>query len=453
MAYEDLDDAALDEFEEALIAGTVEVGGDEAEEESSDEGIDSEVEEETTEEEESNDADDTDTEDTTDGDTDTEDEEEEDPDGDVDDSDTDTDDTAEEESDSTDRADENDETEDLDDGQESTQEEDEQEDTTTDEAVEEPKFDIDEYNRLKDFHRKVTDTEIVINGVKTKPFTDPDKILKAQQASGGLAKKFEAIKGARTVVDPLKKRGLLEDTERFDLLMKVNDGDPEAIKELLKQNEVDPMELDMDEIKYERTQEASTDVDLMFKDALEVGEQYGVKDKVANVILKEWDDKSRDVFFEDSGKAQAISSALAEQMSNGLYDRVMATATQLKSIDLEGKYSSMNAIDMYNAAAEVVNREIDAERKAAAEEETKTKEEASKVEEEKKKLRAKREKEEYEAKAKAQEDKVNKARRKAVESTKKTKSKTTVSPKKYDPLTLEGDALEEFERGLMELYS
>jgi len=440
--YDDIDDAGLEEMEAAILADNI------ITEEVNDDTVDKEEDSDSVSGD--NDVDDTEPEEGTDTDTDTDNEDDLDPAEGADEFDTDTDDSEVNSEEGPDHAERHDKDEEPADGKDSTQEGNEEEGEVADESTEKPDFDIDEYNRLKEFHRKVTDTEIVVNGVKTKPFTDPEKILKAQQASGGLSKKFEAIKGTRTVVDPLKKRGLLQDTERFDLLMKVNDGDPEAIKELLKQTKVDPMELDMDEIKYERTPEASTEVDLMFKDALEIGEQYGVKDKIADVVLSQWDDGAKQEFFSDSSKANAISAALAEQMSNGIYDRVMAVAEQLKSIDVEGRYTNLNSIDMYNEASKTVNVQI-AEEKAAEESAKKADTiDKSKVEAEKAKLKQKREKEEYEAKAKAKEDKVNKARREATNNS-KAKHKTTVT-KKYDPLALEGDELDEFERGLMELY-
>jgi hypothetical protein len=437
--YNELDEAGLDELENALMNAPVEEPVTENED-STTENIDST--------DNSNDVDDTETSDDLETETDTDNETEDDLDEDELDEDTDTEDDSEEKDAGTNHAiEDEDESDDIDDGQESAQ------DSTNVEDGDEPAetIDTEEFKRLQDFYRKVTETEIVVNGVKTKPLSDPEKILKAQQASGGLAKKFAAIKEARPVVEPLKKRGLLQDTEQFDLLMRVNDGDPEAIKELLRKQEIDPMELDMDEIKYERTPEASSEVDLMFNDALDIGEQYGVKERMQETIIDKWDDDAKRVFFSDPSKAQSISNALAEQMSNGIYDRVISVAEQMKMTDVSGRYTNMNAIDMYNEASKIVNVELQkeyAEQQAQAE--SKPKVDKTKVEEEKAKIKAKREKEEYTAKAKAQEAKVNKARKVA---TKVSKTKQKAAPaKKYNPLTLEGDELDLFEKELMELY-
>jgi len=55
-------------------------------------------------------------------------------------------------------------------------------------------IDIEEYTKLKDFYEKLTTTEFTVNGRKRTGFTDVDALIKAQQAYGGLEKKFKAIK-------------------------------------------------------------------------------------------------------------------------------------------------------------------------------------------------------------------------------------------------------------------
>ena len=160
------------------------------------------------------------------------------------------------------------------------------------------------------------------------------------------------------------------------------------------------------------------------------------------------------MFFKDSAKAQSIGAALAEQMENGLYDRVMSTADKMRSIDTKGELRNLSSIDMYNLASKEVNKELDVENKALKAEGQKKiddkKVKSDAVAKEKAKIEKQRKEKAYTAKAEAEDEKANKARRKATDA---SQQKQKVAPtKKPNPLALDGEDLDEFVDGLMNLY-
>jgi len=211
------------------------------------------------------------------------------------------------------------------------------------------------YEEAEEFKRKVT-SDFKANGQMVKGISDPDKILKNMQMSIGLTKKLEGYKSVKPLLKPLEERGLLQDTEKFDMLMKIADGDKDALKYYLKTNEIDPIDLDYTDedakINYDPSKSTlPSQEELIYNDMYETADTLGVAEEFNKVVLNEWDSDSASKLFADGGR---IGKQLAEQMQNGLYDQVMSYVNQLKLT--EPTFNSLSAYDQYNEAAKIVNR-------------------------------------------------------------------------------------------------
>ena len=259
-------------------------------------------------------------------------------------------------------------------------------------------------------------------------------MIKAQQAYGGLDKKFKAIKDIQPFVRSMRDNGFIENPEKYELAVRAVNGDVDAIQQLLKDNKVDPMDLDLDEVKYSaKNTEVDNELKIVYNDVLDDANDLGVGDKFNDVLFKEFDEASRAELFKDEATTKAMGAELATQLSNGLYDKV---TDKMEVLALRDKsFSSKRFLDRYNEAAMLVNEELAKEAKATQKtsKAKSGKTEATKVAKEKAKIEAERKKKEYEAKAKEQEKKVRAARSKAAKSSKPKKSTPT---EKSSPLDL-----------------
>lgn len=209
-----------------------------------------------------------------------------------------------------------------------------------------------EKERYENFYNQVT-SEFVANGKVMKGFDDPKKIIQAQQMAAGFSDKMKSFKQYRPFIAPLKEKGIIDDPDKFNLMMNALDGDKEAIKTLIKQAEIDPIELDMENIDYKPTNSVASNIEVAYEDVVDTAQQYGVRDRVEEVISKDWDDKSVLELLDDPQN----SADLVSHLSTGVYDLVQERIAEKKMTDPYGAYSSKRAIDQYREAAQELEGE------------------------------------------------------------------------------------------------
>ena len=298
----------------------------------------------------------------------------------------------------------------------------------------------------KKFYEEVANAKFIANGVEVEGFKDPADLIRSQQALHGLSEKMKVLKEYRRFIKPLQERGMLENPDQFNLAMSLMDKDPEALKKYMVDNEIDPVMLELDEVKYENRNKLASDSDLQIDEIMDSADMLGVKDKLTSVLTKDWDDESFQGFMGNG----AIRADLMRDLSNGTYDIVNSKIKTLEHRDVYGKFKSMSSVDKYRTAVRELNKEAELMTKAELQkqeaEQAKIKAQAEKESAEKAakaKERIAKEKEEaaYKAKVAAEEKKVSEERNKAASVSKTTTS--TTKEKKVNALELKGDDFRE----------
>ena len=290
--------------------------------------LDDGVNEEETESESQDDDGDVETDETNDTETDyedtdqdTDDEEEEETDQENDDSNEDTSDTAKEdlEEDAHNEAEES---------------EDESENTNSDEP------------NYKEFYEKVALAKFTANGKEVEGFKDPADLIRAQQMLHGYSDKMKVFKEYKPFLKALEERKLTTDTEKFNLVMNLLDGDPEAFKKVIKEKGIDPLELDLDDIKYAPKNVLPSKAQMVIEETYEEAENLGVGDKFTRVINKDWDVKSLQELVTNS----AVKNDLLQHLNDGTYDIVQNEIKRMELLDATGVLDSMSSIEKYRTA-------------------------------------------------------------------------------------------------------
>ena len=305
------------------------------------------------------------------------------------------------------------------------------------------KIDPAEYERLKKFYDEIANAEFIANGKKVKGFTDPSKIIRSQQMLHDYSNKMRGINEYKPYLKALKEKGIIGDEEKFNFAMSLLDGDKATIKKHMEALKIDLVDLELDEdSKYVQKNYIPSKQSMVLDEAMEIASNIGVDSKLRSVIAKDWDDDSFSEFLNNP----SVRNDLLTHMQDGTYEIVQNKINELEMLDMNGSYRGLKSTDKYRAAIAEINREnqsrpvnpsayqnqyanqqqnngsyIDAERARLADLATKEAEYKAMAE---KKLRD------------------DEARKKAAMITKK--KTTTVTQKKFDPLELEGDALDEF---------
>ena len=183
----------------------------------------------------------------------------------------------------------------------------------------------------------------VMPGVK-----DPDKFIKALQMATDYALKTAALKPV------LKKAKMLEDVtdEEFSEMLDFRKRNPEVIKKALKEAQLDPLDLDLEDIQYTPQSKIMSDADYEFKETIE---KLSREDAVAfqrtqNIVLNELDSTSKTTVLSNPH----ILSALQSEVASGRFEKIQAQALQLKAF---GGYNNVPDIELYSYIASEMDKQ------------------------------------------------------------------------------------------------
>lgn len=313
------------------------------------------------------------------------------------------------------------------------------------------KIDPAEYEKLKKFYDEIANAEFVANGKKVKGFTDPSKIIRSQQMLHDYSNKMRGINEYKPYLKALKDKGIIGNEEKFNFAMSLLDGDKATIKKHLESLKIDPVDLELDDdanIQYSPRNYIPSKESLVLDEAMDIARSSGVEDKLRTVIAKEWDEESFGEFLRDP----RVRNDLITHMQDGSFDTIQNKMTEMEMLDLTGSFRGLKSTDKYRAAIAEINREIQYQYNRQSVNPSIPQQEQyyrsaptgqnqyqPNAEAERLALAAK----EAEYKAMAEKKlKDDEARKRAAMITKK--KSITVTQKKFDPLALEGDDLDNF---------
>lgn len=304
--------------------------------------------------------------------------------------------------------------------------------------------------KLKAFYDEVT-SEFTANGKKMKGFDDPKKIIQAQQMAAGFSEKMSAFKPYRPFMTAIKEQGLLEDPAKFDLAMNVLNRDPEAIKQIIKESGIDPLDLDLENVNYAGKSYVASEPEIVLDDMLSNARTSGVEADIQRALSGRWaEDGSLAELLKNPEEAQGfVGHMVKAEDGRSAYDDVQDRVAEKLRTDYSGTFTNMTALQQYKTAAGELEREYNEQIKTSKLTSLKEQQaeaeraKAEKVEAEKKRIEAERAEKEYKAKVEQEAKKASEARRKAANlSTPKKKAKAKA---KFDPIdksqTLEGEDL------------
>lgn len=313
------------------------------------------------------------------------------------------------------------------------------------------KIDPAEYEKLKKFYDEIANAEFVANGKKVKGFTDPSKIIRSQQMLHDYSNKMRGINEYKPYLKALKDKGIIGNEEKFNFAMSLLDGDKATIKKHLESLKIDPVDLELDDdanAQYSPRNYMPSKESLVLDEAMDIARSSGVEDKLRTVIAKDWDEESFGEFLRNP----RVRNDLITHMQDGSFDTIQNKMTEMEMLDLTGSFRGLKSTDKYRAAIAEINREIQYQYNRQSANPSIPQQEQyyrsaptgqnqyqPNAEAERLALAAKEAEYKAMAEKKLRDDE---ARKRAAMITKK--KSVTVTQKKFDPLALEGDDLDNF---------
>lgn len=217
---------------------------------------------------------------------------------------------------------------------------DKQEGDTTDNS--ENKTDNQETTEVdyKAFYETVTQ-DFKASGRTMPGVKEPEKFIKALQMATDYALKTAALKPA------LKRVKMLEDVSDDDLaeMLDFKKRNPEVIKKALKEANIDPLELDMEQVNYVPQAKIITDSEYEFRETIdELAKDTKFVD-TKHLILNTLDAKSKELALTDT----KVLKALHQEVVSGRIEQIQSKALELRtfgSVD-----STISDIELYASIA------------------------------------------------------------------------------------------------------
>lgn len=265
----------------------------------------------------------------------------------------------------------------------------------------------------KDFYEKVALAKFIANGKEVEGFKDPEDLIRAQQMLHGYSDKMKVFKEYKKFLKPLEERGVVSDPDKFNLAMSLLDGDPEAIKKVLKEKQIDPLELDLEDINYSPRNMLPSDAQMIIEETQEQAANLGIEDRFNRVIGKDWDIQSLQEFVNNG----AVRRDLLQHLKDGTYDIVQNEVRKMELLDATGSLEGMSSVDKYRAAVARLSQQ--SFNRAPEKPAVPTKPIVDKYAEAEKAAKLKKEEEAFKAKAAEKEAKIAEERKKAASMSKR----------------------------------
>ena len=174
-----------------------------------------------------------------------------------------------------------------------------------------------------------------------------EEIKTLMQQGANYNKKMLALKPHLKALRTLDKHKLLESEDTLNFLIDLNNGNPEAIRKLLKDKSIDIMDLDNSENdesskSYSPVDYHVSDNEMVLDDVLDSIEGSPAYTRTLHVITSEWDKTSTEALAKNPSQIVLLN----KQIEHGIYDKVIKELDRVRAL---GQYSNLSDFDAYVA--------------------------------------------------------------------------------------------------------
>lgn len=164
------------------------------------------------------------------------------------------------------------------------------------------------------------------NGKDVTPRT-PEEVIRLMQMGAGFGRKLQDMQPHIKTLKMLEKENLLDPTE-LSYLIDLRNKNPDAIKKLIKESNIDPLDLNMeDNVDYKPVNRSVSDAEVAFEDALANLKDRPTGTETIQVINQTWDKESLALVWEQP----ELLDVFHTQRENGVYDKIVAEIEHRKT--------------------------------------------------------------------------------------------------------------------------
>ena len=163
---------------------------------------------------------------------------------------------------------------------------------------------------------------------KTMQVKSVDEAIQLMQMGANYTRKMQELQPHRKTLLMLENNGLL-DEGKLSFLIDLDKKNPEAIKKLLQDANINPLDVDMDqESTYQEGNHKVSDEEAQFRLVLDELNSNPVGRETLQTINSTWDQASKEVLW----KQPEVMNTIHQQRENGVYARIMAEIDRRRTL-------------------------------------------------------------------------------------------------------------------------
>lgn len=156
----------------------------------------------------------------------------------------------------------------------------------------------------------------------------PEELIQLAQMGANYTRKMQELAPKRKILQMLENNQLMDEGQ-LSFFIDLKNKNPEAIKKLLKDSGLDPLDLDIStEPAYQQGNHRVSDAEVAFNETLQdlQGSEEGLK--TLQAIHTTWDQASKEML----GQNPEILSIMHQQRELGVYDLITAEVTRQRTL-------------------------------------------------------------------------------------------------------------------------
>lgn len=175
-----------------------------------------------------------------------------------------------------------------------------------------------------------------------------DDAVQLMQMGANYNKKMAALKPNLKTLKLLENNKLLE-PEKLSYLIDLDQKNPEAIKKLIKDSGIDPLDIDTEkESEYTPKTHTVDDREIELDSVLDEIQETPTYSRVVRTVNNEWDADSKQTVYSEPQLLKVIN----DHMASGVYDRI---STELEKERTLGRLNGVSFIEAYKQVGDTLN--------------------------------------------------------------------------------------------------
>ena len=163
---------------------------------------------------------------------------------------------------------------------------------------------------------------------KTMQVKSVEEAIQLMQMGANYTRKMQELQPHRKTLLMLENNGLL-DEGKLSFLIDLDKKNPEAIKKLLQDANINPLDVDMDkESAYQEGNHKVSDEEAQFRLVLDELNSNPVGRETLQTINSTWDQASKEVLW----KQPEVMNTIHQQRENGVYARITAEIDRRRTL-------------------------------------------------------------------------------------------------------------------------